>query len=355
MRSSPFVQEYLREDIKKLKPYTVHRYDDLIKMDANENPFDLPPELKEIICLELKKMPINRYPDGSAQELRERLAGKLAVDPDQIVMGNGSDELIGHIITIFASPWTKVIYPVPTFSMYGIISACCGVRSFEVPLTETFDIDLDRMRRWMFGIPNILFLSYPNNPTGNCFSEEAIKALLKRRNTLVVLDEAYFEFSGRSFISMLDQFDNLVILRTFSKAYGLAGLRVGYMIAHKELAEQVNKVRLPYNLNSISQMAALKAMEFDQEMAERINLIISERERLYREMLQMEGVHPFPSEANFILFKVPDATKCFEGLLERGILVRNLDSEMLRGYLRVTVGKPKQNDLFLKALRDCVR
>ncbi|HID57340.1 TPA: histidinol-phosphate aminotransferase family protein, partial [Candidatus Poribacteria bacterium] len=221
MRSSPFVQEYLREDIKKLKPYTVHRYDDLIKMDANENPFDLPPELKEIICLELKKMPINRYPDGSAQELRERLAGKLAVDPDQIVMGNGSDELIGHIITIFASPWTKVIYPVPTFSMYGIISACCGVRSFEVPLTETFDIDLDRMRRWMFGIPNILFLSYPNNPTGNCFSEEAIKALLKRRNTLVVLDEAYFEFSGRSFISMLDQFDNLVILRTFSKAYGL--------------------------------------------------------------------------------------------------------------------------------------
>ncbi len=354
MRSSPFVERYLREDIERLKPYTVHRYADLIKMDANENPFDLPTELKELICLELRKTPINRYPDGSALDLRKALAERLLVDPDQIVMGNGSDELIGHLITLFASPKTRVLYPVPTFSMYGIISRIQGVKTVEVPLTENFDIDPDQMMKGLVGSPNIVFLSYPNNPTGNCFDEDVIRALLERSDTLVVMDEAYFEFSGRSFLPMLDRFDNLVILRTFSKAYGLAGLRVGYMIAQRDLAEQVNKVRLPYNLNSISQMAALKAMRFDQEMAERVHLIISERERLYQEMLRMENVHPFPSDANFILFRVPDATGCFEGLLERGILVRNLDSGMLRGCLRVTVGSPKQNELFLEALRDCV-
>jgi histidinol-phosphate aminotransferase len=348
------LRRYLREDIAQLEPYIVQRYPDLIKMDANENPFDLPPELKEMICLAFRKTPTNRYPDGDALELRKAIAERSFVELDQIVMGNGSDELIGHIVTLFASSQAKVVYPVPTFSMYGIISRSLGVQTGEVPLDESFDVDLDRMMEELDGRPNILFLSYPNNPTGNCFDEKAILALLERDDTLVVVDEAYFEFSGKSFLPMLDRFDNLVILRTFSKAYGLAGLRVGYMIADVSLAEQVNKVRLPYNLNVLSQMAALKALAFEQEMAERIQLIISERDRLSREMSGIEGVRPFPSEANFILFRVSDASRCFQGLIDRGILIRNLDSGPLRGCLRVTVGTPRQNDLFLEALRDCV-
>lgn len=239
--------------------------------------------------------------------------------------------------------------------MYGIIARSIGVRVGEVPLTERFEIDLKGMEREMDGEPNLVFISYPNNPTGNCFDEEAILRLLERDDAIVVVDEAYYEFSGKTFLPLLDRFENLIILRTFSKAYGLAGLRVGYMIARREVAGQVDKVRLPYNLNAFSQLAALKALRFVHDYAEQIKLIIEERERVFEEMRRMEGVHPFPSEANFILFRVGNAEACFEGLMRRGVLVRNLSSPgLLEGCLRVTIGTPQQNDQFLEALRGCV-
>lgn len=346
---------FLREDIANLKPYKWERPSGLIRMDANENPFDAPRELKRELAVALMKLPFNRYPDGSCRQLKEALSERAGVDPDQIAVGNGSDELIGHIITIFSSPKAKVIYPVPTFSMYGIIARSMGVRVGEVPLTERFEIDLEGMEREMDGEPNIVFISYPNNPTGNCFEKSAILKLMERDDAIVVVDEAYYEFSGKTFLNMLDRFENLIILRTLSKAYGLAGLRVGYMIARAEVVEQVDKVRLPYNLNSFSQLAALKALQFVHDYAEQIKLIIEERERVFEEMRRMEGVHPFPSEANFILFRVRDAGACFEGLMRRGVLVRNLSSPgPLEGCLRVTISTPHQNDRFLEALRSCV-
>ncbi|HIE30235.1 TPA: histidinol-phosphate transaminase [Candidatus Poribacteria bacterium] len=347
------LKKFIRPDLSDLRPYQVKDVPHRIKMDANENPFDLPKDIKELLASELLKHPFNRYPDPTAKELRVKLSEQLRVNIEQIVMGNGSDELINYLITAFGRDDARVVFPIPTFSMYEILAKVAGVEVCSASLTEDFDISVDKLIAQLKpGGTNLVFFSYPNNPTGNCFDRQGIIDILERDDTIVIVDEAYYEFSGKTFIPILNQHPNLVILRTFSKAYGLAGLRIGYMIAHPDIASEVHKVRLPYNLNSFSQKVALKLLEHNRQVTAQISVILKEREKIFQRLAQLDYIQPFPTDANFVLFRTEaDAERLFKRLLTEGILIRNLNCPgLLRNCLRVTVGTSEENDAFLNGL-----
>jgi histidinol-phosphate aminotransferase len=234
--------------------------------------------------------------------------------------------------------------------MYGIISQSLGVKHRGVPLDDEFDLDMDRMMEATRRLkPGIVFLSSPNNPTGNSFSEDRIIHIIRNAPGIVVVDEAYQQFSARpSFIPKLKRYRNLVVLRTLSKI-GLAALRVGFMVADPALINEVNKVRLPFNVNALSQAAAVRTLEDRKRINEFIKKIRSERKRLMKEIKKIEGIKPYPSDANFILFRAADGASLHRRLLEKGVLVRNM-SGTLKDCLRVTVGAPRENDLFLKMM-----
>ena len=350
------IADLVRPDLADLKPYVVKDVPHRIKMDANENPFDMPDQIRNLIAEESRKHPFNRYPDPAALTLRESLADELNVNVSQLAIGNGSDELINYIIAAFGGCGARVIFPSPTFSMYGILAKLWGAEAVGVPLSHSFDILPDEIisaaleRRQT---RNIVFISYPNNPTGNCFSHHAVLDIIENSDAIVVMDEAYYEFSGKTFFSLLEDHENLILLRTFSKAFGLAGLRVGYMIARSDIIHEIMKVKLVYNSNSLSQKIALILLEHKSEMAPYIERILQGRERLARQLADLDGIVPFLSDANFILFRAePDAEAIFSKLLQNGILIRNLNEPgPLQNCLRVTVGKPEENDAFLDILR----
>ena len=287
----------------------------------------------------------------SAKALKKIISKNLRLNPENILFGNGSDELIYYLITVFGGP---VLYPVPTFSMYGIISQALGEKRIEVPLDDEFDLDTDRILPLIKKEkPGIIFLSSPNNPTGNCFSADRILKIVES-TSLVVIDEAYQPFSSeKGFLPMLNDYKNLVILRTLSKI-GFAGLRVGFMIADKEIINEVNKVRLPFNINSLSQAAAAALLQNTHTIKLHMGLITSERERLLNELWKLRGIKPYPSEANFILFKVKNSDKIYCRLLKKGVLVRNMRGTV-NECLRVTVGTKKENNIFIKALKEVMK
>lgn len=338
------IKKLVRPNIRTLRAYSAKDIPCRVKLDANESPYAWDPQKVAGVS---RKIKTNRYPDPEAKELKKLLGKRSGVSPECILQGNGSDELIYCLITTFGGP---VLYPVPTFSMYGIISGALGEKGIAVPLDGEFDIDLKEM---MAAVkkekPKLIFLSSPNNPTGNCFSAERILKLIGASTGIVVVDEAYQPFSSeRGFLPLLKDYRNLVIMRTLSKI-GLAALRVGYLIADPEIIGEVNKVRLPFNVNSISQDIAIAALKDAKGLNSAIKTIVSQRERLAAEMEKIEGITPFPSEANFILFRVKDADRLYRRLLKKGVHVRNMN-DGLRGCLRVTVGTPEENTAFLKAL-----
>lgn len=335
-----------RPNIRSLKPYETKGIPCKVKLDANESPYaiDIAPDKKVLQRL-------NRYPDPEAKDLKKAISKALKINVKNILLGNGSDELIYYLITTFGGP---VLYPVPTFSMYGIISQAFGEKNIEIPLNEDFDLDIDKMLAAIKKYsPKLIFLSSPNNPTGNCFSAEKILKIIGASKGIVIVDEAYQPFSSeRGFLSLLKDYKNLAILRTLSKI-GFAALRVGFLIADEGLINEVNKVRLPFNLNSLSQAMALEAFKNKNVIESQIKNITSERERLFEELSRINNVSPYPSEANFILFKTKNADIVFEKLIKNGVLVRNLSSAV-KDSLRVTVGTPEENDFFIKALRKSI-
>jgi len=341
----------LRKNIKKLKPYSTKKADCNIKLDANENPFDFPMELKEIISKDLFKHPFNRYPDPDASEIKELLSKQMSVDKARIAIGNGADELIQSLTLVFGTRGSLSFYP--SFSMYGIISTACNTKAKFINLDKNFDIDIDATLAYIKkSQPSLIFIGYPNNPTSNSFSKEKIVSIIENSSGLVVIDEAYSEFSQKTFLPLINKYDNLVILKTFSKAYGIAGCRIGYMIASEKVVEQVNKVKLPFNLNSISQRIGIIALKHKKKCNEAVEIIISERSRLLKEMQGISAIYTFPAEANFILFKPKiSSNTVFSQLLKNGILIRDVaDNRLLKNCLRVTVGKPSENDAFLQSL-----
>lgn len=336
------IRKLVKKDVAALQAYRAMEIPCRVKLDANESPYGFDGALKAAASLNT-----NRYPDPEAKALKKLLAREFRVRPENILQGNGSDELIYYLIATFGGP---VLYPVPTFSMYGIIAQAFGEEKVEVSLDETYDLDAEAMltavRRKK---PKLIFLSSPNNPTGNCFSSERILPLLEASKGIVVVDEAYQPFaSDRGFLPLLKDYKNLVIMRTLSKI-GLAALRLGFMIASPEIVEEVNKVRLPFNVNALSQAVALAALQEKTKLKASIRQIVAERDRLLNAMEAIPGITPCPSEANFILFRVSGPERVYKALLKQGILVRNLQ-DAVEGGLRVTVGTPKENTAFLRVL-----
>jgi histidinol-phosphate aminotransferase len=333
------IKKLVKPNIRTLRAYQAEEIPCRVKLDANESPYGF---------RVLKSVKTNKYPDPEAKALRRLVAKEVRVKSDNILHGNGSDEIIYYLITTFGGP---VLYPVPTFSMYGIIAQALGEKKLEIPLDKKFNFDLKGMLKIIKkDKPKLIFLSSPNNPTGNSFSSDRILEIIRQSKGLVVVDEAYQQFSDRkSFLPLIKKYKNLIVLRTLSKI-GFAGLRVGFMIADEDIINEVNKVRLPFNLNSLSQKVAIDALQNKKQMQSSIRSIITERKRLFKEMKKMDSVKPYPSDANFILFKVGDADKIYKSLLKKAVLVRNMTGAV-DGCLRVTIGTPKENAAFLKALK----
>ncbi len=343
------IAKLMKPSVRALRAYEAKEIPCRVKLDANESPFRLDewdPRKAAKLCRTAKT---NRYPDPEAGELRKTLGKRFGVSPESMLQGNGSDEVIYYLVTTFGGP---VLHPVPTFSMYGIIARALGEKDIAVSLDAEFDIDLEKtMKALRKENPKIVFLSSPNNPTGNCFSTEKIMKIIEASRGLVVVDEAYQPFSSeKGFLPLLKDYRNLVIMRTLSKI-GLAALRLGFLIADPEIICAVNRVRLPFNVNSLSQLMAIAILKERRVLNSAIGTIISERERLFKEMATIEGIIPFPSEANFILFRVESPDVLYHALLKKGILVRNMN-DGVKGCLRVTVGTPAENRIFLKALKN---
>lgn len=352
------VDRLVRAEIRALKAYAVPSAEGLVKLDAMENPYGWPPAMVDAWLEALRGVVLNRYPDPAAGALKERLRAVLAVpDGMDILLGNGSDELIQIILLAVAQPGATVLAPTPTFAMYELIATAVNVKFVGVPLTDGFDIDMPAMRAAIAAHkPAVIFLSYPNNPTGNLFSSAAIEAVLRLAGGLVVLDEAYHAFAGKTFMDRLGGYDNLLVMRTLSKQ-GLAGLRLGMLAGDPAWLREFDKVRLPYNIGSLTQATAVFALNARAALDEQAARIRADRDTLTRDLNALAGVRAWPSEANFILFRVESgedgAARVFKGLLAAGVLIKNLAGAggALAGCLRVTVGTPAENAVFLQALR----
>jgi len=339
------LQRLIKSSVRKLKPYEPKLYQVPIKLDANELPFGFNHFLTEVLYVET-----NRYPDPYGTALKKAASRLWKVPIRNILLGNGSDELIYYIIGAFGGP---VMVPSPTFSMYRIISTALGEQTISVKLDSKFDIPVKRFLNVIKEKkPKIIFFSIPNNPTGNSFSLEKVESILKAAPGIVVIDEAYQPFSNRNHLKLLKIFPNLLIMRTLSKV-GFAGLRVGFLIGSRDTIDIVNRLRLPFNVNSLSQSIARLALERFDVIEEKIEIIKKERQVVFDAMKELPCIEVFPSEANFILFRTKAPKRVFRELLKRGVLIRDLSDE-IAGCLRVTIGTPEENRVFLEALRECL-
>jgi histidinol-phosphate aminotransferase len=321
-----------------------------VRLDANENPFSLPAELHDELLASLGRVLLNRYPEAGSPGLLTRFAANYGVADDMIIAGNGSDEMIQVLCTSLAP--TCVMSPVPTFVMYRISAVNNGHTFIETPLDDRCDLDLPAMLKLMeIHVPGLIFLCFPNNPTGNCFSREKMETLLKKAPGLVVVDEAYGFFSGQTFLPLLKKYENLVILKTLSKI-GLAALRIGFLVGAAPLVKELNKVRLPYNINSLSQAAAEFYLDHEAVFLAQAADIIRGREQLFLHLQQLPGIEPYPSAANFVFFRcLYNANRVYTSLRAQGIMVRNFPvAGSFKDCMRVTVGTPRENEIFLGAL-----
>lgn len=351
-----YIKRLIRNEIQALSAYHVADATGMVKLDAMENPYVWDEYLVREWQEELADTSVNRYPDPSAQKLATLIREQMAL-PDDIglMFGNGSDELIQIMAMAMAEPGRVVMAPEPGFVMYKMIATFCAMQYRGVPLNTDFSLDLPAMLTVIEETqPALIFLAYPNNPTGNLWDRAAVDQIIKASPGLVVIDEAYNAFAGDSYIDDLGKYDNLVVMRTFSKM-GLAGLRLGMLFGNKDWIAEFDKVRLPYNINTLTQQTtefALRHQEvFDQQTAS----IRAERTMML-EALRELSVTVFDSQANFILLRTPNdrADGIFQSLKERNILIKNLNPAggLLKDCLRVTVGKPEENRAFLTVLKE---
>lgn len=349
------VDALVRPEVRALKAYHVPDATGLVKLDAMENPYSWPEAVRREWLAVLQRVSLNRYPDPNAHALRRRLHVALSVPSGmELVLGNGSDELIQIMLMAVSKPGAVVMAPTPTFVMYEMIATFLGMKFVGVPLAQDFSLDMPAMLKAIEAHkPAVIFLAYPNNPTGNLFSREDVAHLIEIAPGLVVLDEAYYTFAEQSFMDQLGKQENLLVMRTLSKQ-GLAGLRLGVLAGPAVWLEQFNKVRLPYNIGSLTQASAEFALTHLALLGEQAKQIREDREKLFRALTRLPGARTWPSQANFILFRIEkrDADEVFEGLRTRGVLIKNLNPSggMLKGCLRVTVGTPDENAAFLSAL-----
>lgn len=340
------IKELIRENIKSLQPYSSARDEfkeissAFIFMDANENPFE---------------SGLNRYPDPQQNLVKEALSKIKGVPKEQILLGNGSDEVLDLIFRVFCEPREdQVIVLPPTYGMYEVLAKMNDIKLIKIPLLDNFQPNSNEVVKVQNTNTKVLFLCSPNNPTANSFDANTIETLLKEFNGIVVIDEAYIDFSSEeSWLSRINEFPNLIVTQTLSKAYGLAGIRLGICYASQEIISILNKIKPPYNVNQLTQDVALKALLNRDEVINQITAITSERNQLIKDLEKLDIVdYVYASDANFLLVKVDNANLRYEQLLDNGIVVRNRSSQILcENCLRFTIGTKDENKKLITALK----
>jgi histidinol-phosphate aminotransferase len=336
-----------RENVKSLKPYSSARDEfedfdtaEMIFLDANENPF---------------QTGVNRYPDPQQLSVKAILAKNNKVKTSQILLGNGSDEVLDLLFRAFCEPKIdNIISLPPTYGMYSVLANINAVENREVLLSTDFQPQVNQILDTVDEQTKIIFLSSPNNPTGNSFSDESVVKLLQNFKGLVVIDEAYIDFSKKeSWLTEIDEYPNLIITQTLSKAYGLAGIRLGICYASEAVISVLNKIKPPYNVNELTQQRAINRLNNPEKIKNEIASIIQQREELVKVLLEVDFVEKvYPTEANFVLVKVDDANKRYDQLIEKGIVIRNRTNQPLcENCLRLTIGIPEENAVLIKELK----
>jgi histidinol-phosphate aminotransferase len=367
MKTAPTLQRridrHIRQDVKSMHAYAIQPSAGYIKLDAMENPFRLPETLQRELGERLGRVAINRYPTGCVGDVIEALSAHVELPAGcKLMLGNGSDELISLLSMVCDVPGATILAPLPGFVMYAMSAQLQGLAFVGVPMTERFELDepamlaaIERHR------PAITYIAYPNNPTANLFDEGSVDRIVEavgRQDGFVVFDEAYQPFSSRTRMNRLAEpgHEHVLVMRTLSK-FGLAGVRLGYLAGAAALVDEVDKVRPPYNISALNAEATLFALAHADEFARQAALLRSERARLLSELAAMPGATAFPSEANMILVRVPDAAATFAAMKQRGVLVKNVEGmhPLLAGCLRLTVGTPEENTLMIDALRASLR
>lgn len=353
------IDKLVRPEIRALSAYHVPPAEGLIKLDAMENPYSLPTELHREWMEMLSHVEINRYPDPNALELKSKLRDVFEV-PEYLglVLGNGSDELIQMIAFLVGGAGQTFVAPSPSFSMYEIISITTSTAFRSIPLNNDFTPDLEQFLQEIENLnPACIFIAYPNNPTANSFDQNFIDSVIEAAPGLVLIDEAYYSFSGKSFLQQLEQRPNALVMRTLSKS-GLAGLRLGMLMGHPEWTEQIEKIRLPYNINCLTQASVEFCLDHFAVFSEQAAKIIADRQWLATRLERLGGLTVYPSDTNFILVRLDfDADRVFEDLKTRGVLVKNLHRPggLLENCLRFTVGTPEDNLRLVSALDSCLQ
>jgi len=344
----------IRQDVQSMHGYAIQQSAGMVKLDAMENPFRLLAPLRAELGARLAEVALNRYPGSRIDDLRAALAAYVKLPEGyDLMLGNGSDELISLLAMACDVPGASLLAPSPAFVMYSMSATLQGLRYVGVPLTAEFELDEAAMLAAIDEHqPALIYIPYPNNPSANLFDDAIIEKIVLAAPGLVVFDEAYQPFAARSYIDRVTRHEHVLVMRTLSK-FGLAGVRLGYMLGPKALIAEIDKVRPPYNVSVLNAEAALFALEHADEYARQAAVLRSERARLSAALAQMPGVHPFPSEANMILARVPDAAALFEALKQRKVLVKNMSTmhPLLANCLRLTVGTPDENDLMIAALK----
>ena len=350
------VTQWIRPEIQALSAYHVADASGLIKLDAMENPHVWPQELRRQWAEELSEVAVNRYPDPHAQELTQAIRRHIGLpDEQQLLLGNGSDEIIQMIALALSGSDRTVLSVEPGFVMYRMIATFCGMDYVGVPLRkEDFSLHMPALRQAIERHrPAVIFLAYPNNPTGNLFSAQEVREIISLAPGLVVVDEAYAPFTDHSFLPELGRHNNLLVMRTFSK-WGLAGLRLGYLAGPGEWLEQFDKVRMPYNINVLTQKSALFALRNEKVFEEQTRNIRQQRALMFDALHNLPGLTVFPSEANFLLVSTPPGRSeaLFQGLLHEGVLVKKLHGAdpLLEDCIRITIGTTEENQQLLAVL-----
>jgi histidinol-phosphate aminotransferase len=353
------VENLVRPEIRALSAYPVGDASGMVKLDAMENPHQWSGVLKQAWLKKLQHADINRYPSPQAPKVKAGLLNAMNV-PEQFdcLLGNGSDEIIQLLTMLVAKPGAKVMAPEPGFVMYKMISIFCGVDFVGIPLTESFELDMPAMLKCIKEQqPELIFLAQPNNPTANLYPESELRELIQASEGLVIMDEAYLPFSSRNHLHFLDEFDNVLVMRTLSKV-GLAGLRLGMIFGRSEWLNELDKIRMPYNINVLTQISAEFALEHYDILLEQCELIKQERSRMHTALTRL-GFTCYKSEANFILARASmpfkgQAREIFEQLKQHNVLIKCLAGghPLLENCLRFTIGTEKENTLLLEALAD---
>ena len=348
------IEKLFRVDLKNFNNYKTIKDVCNIKMDANESFINFPKELMDDLVNEIKSFSFNRYPDPDSDDLCRLYASYCGVPDRNIMAGNGSDELIQVTVNALIEKDDKVGVLDPDFSMYSIYTKISGGNVIKFPLDEDFNFDVKKLIEWVNNEKiKILFLSNPNNPTGGVIPYDKLIYLIGNCNSIVVVDEAYVEFYGRSVVDKIGDFNNLIVLRTCSKAFGLAAIRLGFLISNDILINEIRKAKPPFNVNSITQKIGSVLLKNTGIVLKNIEAIKCERDNFIFQLKNINGIKVYPTQSNFILIKCKDANIIKEKLFKRGISIRSFDSARLKDYLRISVSSRTENECFLKNFIQC--